>query len=430
MKHLFNLSAAIAILAALVACNKMEIPSTEDSLQNGKRTCKLEFNGEVSGYDGSIVRSPNTKGSSSWKEGDVIYITFFDGETIIPGTAAYSESTGWNITYDADLPQGSNLNCEVRFFVNSNFADVISITANLTPKSGRIRFSGNAGDEIFLTGISAYTTFSPAANKFTTSAAMVPLTVAADGYTPYVYGVFTYDDRKISIIGSDFAYTRNCKDSVFLPGDSGYMAIPSKTSHNSWRSGLYITVKKVDFKLLPVTGHEGGFFLLGETEITGAQFDAIFNESHTASRPVMSSYLTWSSFITKLNDATTLAFYIPSVKEWQYAAHGGNLSMGYTYAGSNTPGDVAWYSGNAKGNSHDVKLLAPNELGFYDMSGNVDEFTSSTINNNSGYVSHYTCGGGYGSEESALQWDATYYYPSHSPDYNYSAGLRIALKCL
>lgn len=301
MKSILNKSvAAIAILTSFMACNKMENSAAEDSLQDGKRTCKLVFNGSVSGYDGSTLRSVGTKGSSSWKDGDVIYITFFNGDTVIPGTASYSSSDGWNITYDADLPEGSNQSCEVRFFVNSNFAydsfvsmnpqtevyedatakfsfasDVISVTANLTPKSGRIRFSGNAGDEIFLTGISAYTTFSPAANKFTTSAAMVPLTVAVDGYTPYVYGVFTYDDRKISIIGSDFAYTRNCKDSIFLPGDSGYMAIPSKTSHNSWRSGVYVTVNGVDFKMLPVAGLDSGFFLLGETELTYKQYTAV-----------------------------------------------------------------------------------------------------------------------------------------------------------
>lgn len=451
MKSFFNTSiATIAILAALIACNKMESPADDLSNQNGKRTCRMELNGSVSGYDGSILRSVGTKGSASWKDGDVIYITFLNGNTIIPGTAQYSVSDGWNITYDADIPEGSNQNCEVRFFVNTNFAydsfvsmnsetevyedvsakfsfasNVISITANLTPKTGRIRFTGNSRDNIYLTGISTYTTFSPAANKFTTSAAMVPLTVNSDGYTPYTYGVFTYDDRKISIIGSDFAYTRNCKDSIFLPGDSGYMAIPSKTSHNSWRSGVLVTVNGVDFKMLPVAGLDSGFFLLGETEVTRTQFGKVIGDSYNGNTPYETYYSSWQSFITKLNDATALHFYIPSLKEWQFAAKGGELSLGYIYAGSNTPGDVAWYSGNAKGSVHEVKQLAPNELGLYDMSGNSEEFVTDTGRNSNGYTVHYACGGSYTYSEDNVTI-ASHFLPSSSNSY---CGLRLALKC-
>ncbi|HOI64330.1 MAG TPA: SUMF1/EgtB/PvdO family nonheme iron enzyme [Mesotoga sp.] len=68
--------------------------------------------------------------------------------------------------------------------------------------------------------------------------------------------------------------------------------------------------------------------------------------------------------------------------EWEYAARGGNESMGYKYSGSNTASDVAWYSENSGGKTHEVGTKLPNELGIYDMSGNVWEWCSDWYSSN------------------------------------------------
>lgn len=65
---------------------------------------------------------------------------------------------------------------------------------------------------------------------------------------------------------------------------------------------------------------------------------------------------------------------LPTEAEWEFAARGGNQSDGYTYSGSNNVDDVAWYEGNSGGHTHEVGTKAPNELGIYDMSGNVYEW--------------------------------------------------------
>ena len=121
-------------------------------------------------------------------------------------------------------------------------------------------------------------------------------------------------------------------------------------------------------------------YYIGETEVTQELLEAVMgnNPSYYSGypqRPV--EYVSWNDcqeFITKLNNLTGKNFRLPTEAEWEYAARGGNKSKGYKYSGGNTIGDVAWYKDNSSSQTHDVKTKQANELGIYDMSGNVCEW--------------------------------------------------------
>ena len=122
-------------------------------------------------------------------------------------------------------------------------------------------------------------------------------------------------------------------------------------------------------------------YYIGKTEVTQALWEAVMGNNPSwfkgENQPVeMISWNDCKEFISKLNSLTGKRFRMPTEAEWEYAARGGSKSRGYKYSGSNTLDDVAWYWDNSGRKTHPVGTKSPNELGLYDMSGNVYEWCS------------------------------------------------------
>lgn len=128
-------------------------------------------------------------------------------------------------------------------------------------------------------------------------------------------------------------------------------------------------------------------FYIGKYEVTQAQWKEIMGSNPSKSKrddlPV--EYVSWDDiqeFIKKLNRKTGLKYRLPTEAEWEYAARGGNKSSGYKYSGSNKIFEVAWYYKYSFRETHTVGGKMPNELGIYDMSGNVLEWCNDWYDKN------------------------------------------------
>ena len=148
-------------------------------------------------------------------------------------------------------------------------------------------------------------------------------------------------------------------------------------------------------------------FYMGETEVTQALWEAVMgsNPSYFSGSNLPVEKVCWNDcqeFITKLNQlcASQLngkQFRLPTEAEWEYAARGGRNNQGYEYSGSNTLGDVAWYYDNSS-KTHAVGTKQANDLGLYDMSGNVWEWCSDWYGSYSDNAQTDPTGPAYGSE--------------------------------
>lgn len=183
-------------------------------------------------------------------------------------------------------------------------------------------------------------------------------------------------------------------------------------------------------------------YYIGETEVTQLLWWAVMGEAPSlcgSDKNLPVECVSWEdcqSFIDKLNELTGRQFRLPTEAEWEFAARGGIKSKGYKFSGSNSLDEVAWFASNHEDQTQLVATKAPNELGLYDMTGNVYEWCQDRFGKYE--IEDQTNPKGATSGNSRVVRGGCHYdfeegcvvtkRDRHAPDYgNVDVGLRLAL---
>lgn len=179
------------------------------------------------------------------------------------------------------------------------------------------------------------------------------------------------------LITKDKNFTVNGVSFTMIYVQGGTFIMGDTSELRKWYPTYYSYYSNKDEK--PTHSVTLSSYYIGETEVTQALWQAVMGSNPSKfrdnRRPVENvSWEDCQTFISILNSLTGKQFHLPTEAQWEYAARGGNKSNGYTYSGSDYIDTVAWYLENGYKNTQPVKTKSPNELGLYDMSGNVCEW--------------------------------------------------------
>lgn len=264
----------MGLMALCTSCSQdVEDVTTPDvpkeEVIGGMYSVKMNFNVSKTDFDS---QGATRYANNAWEDNDVVFIRFISTDsTIVLGNAIYSATNeDWTVNYEKPLLKDSITGCQVYYIEGTKATDevlhassisipdsvgsyrdttatynypsngTLTVTASLAPITSRIRFCGEEGDSIVITGISYYNIFEKASAIFNISTGPIiakTTNVINSRYsTRYIYGFFANNESKgITIRNNDIIYfLSECGENILRNGRSGWMNIPSEFNHNGW----------------------------------------------------------------------------------------------------------------------------------------------------------------------------------------------------
>lgn len=259
MKRYFNRNkiykTTVAMGALFLAACGQEQAVYENPSESG--SCPLIFDARIQGFDaGSQSRSE----SWAWADKSTVFLLFSDGENKIDGKAVYDKNEDiWTLYYNGILPSGTTSVCSACYLDNVEISDAetvglsyssavyrdpegsysktsqgVRVSVSLVPASGRIRFKGEKGKEIKVSGLETFSGFTISTGELRKEMPTTVLKVGDSGFTPYIYASFPKDSRALKLAYGNYSFSTECESGVLEEGQSGYMEIPSEEAHNGW----------------------------------------------------------------------------------------------------------------------------------------------------------------------------------------------------
>lgn len=263
----------ITLLLSLLGC------TNEDKFvyeRTNKHQYQLRLDCSLCGYDVK-TRSVNT---DDWENNSRIYISFMCSDKRISGFADYDINNElWTLNTDDEIPIGSIGYCEVCFFdgditiqgktigINDNTAtyidqngtfehshDLTIVRANLTPATGRIRFSGNTGTVFRVSGINTLCSYNQLSGELLFGQSSHQLEIGENGVSPYLYATFPEGNNSLIVTVGTMSFFKTCTSDVLTQGKSGIMSLPTTENHEGWEM-MQLSLPEIGSLLLSEITH-------------------------------------------------------------------------------------------------------------------------------------------------------------------------------
>lgn len=325
------------------------VNSTTDEVADDltEHTCEMTFSGDLENYEGTATRAATT----TFVNGDVLYIRFKNGSNYISGSATYNSSTQkWQLSYVGSLPTTTNGTCTIYYFEGASSktttkatlsessipyytttgtyaygSNTLNVSGTLNPMVGRVRFKGTYGTTVSVKGLMSYSSYDNTTGEFVKNTTAKSMYVYSTGYTDYMYCEKAAGSQALVLSISSKQYAMPLTEKMLTAASSGVVTIPTTSSYDGWNTAtssasavdLGLSVKWASTNLGATYNYNyGDYYAWGETKAYNESDVSNYHNYTYSGTYVKTNYL-WNTY--KYNSGSSYSYttkYCTSSSYW------------------------------------------------------------------------------------------------------------------